>query len=147
MSYREGQFVRFTRHGWDPSSVRIGRVVYWFGGDHGVFDVMCEGYRMTLDNWDEHEVVREENAVGLQKGPIYKKWVYEVWFRKRGDTDDEFQSDEIAGCQSIEEVRIAFAGDSRFEGMVMAHCRRMRKATEADFKQRKQKKMLMEPAE
>jgi hypothetical protein len=145
MSYMEGQTIRFTRLGWNPDSVKIGVVVMWFGGDHGVFDVMCEGYRMTLDNWDQHETVRKEDAVGLQKGPIYRKWVYEVWYRKRGDVLDDFKSVEIAGCQSIDEVNTSFHSDPRFAGCVIGHCRRMRKATAEDFEKPKGK-LKMEPA-
>jgi hypothetical protein len=61
MPYMTGQVVRFTRYGWNPDTVKTGVVAMWFGGDTGVFDVMCEGYRMTLDNWDHHELARKED--------------------------------------------------------------------------------------
>lgn len=78
------------------------------------------------------------------------KWIYQIFFRERGDPEAEYRTGFIADCQSIEEVRVAFDGDPQYEGMMLAHCRRVRRMTLEDVKtepkKKKPRKMLEAPA-
>lgn len=61
------------------------------------------------------------------------KWIYEVFYRKRGDLRSKEKTAEIRNCQSIEEVKTAFYGDPRFRGTTMVRCRRLRRMVPEDF--------------
>jgi len=61
------------------------------------------------------------------------KWIYEVFYRKRGDLRSKEKIAEIRNCQSIEEVRTAFYSNPRFKGMRIARCRRLRKMVPEDL--------------
>lgn len=71
-----------------------------------------------------------------KKGPFIPrklKWIYEVYYRKRGDVEAEHKRTEIMNCQSRDEVNMTFAADTRFRGMTITHCKRLRKMVPEDL--------------
>jgi len=75
------------------------------------------------------------------------KWIYEVFYRERGDVEAEYQRTTIMDCQSRDEVFAAFHRDQRFDGMMMASYRRLRRMVPEDVVVNEPKKKKREKLE